>query len=283
MSEGQVEIVDTAAAVKDVELSKESSTIESPEVKVQSSPSETSLIETNTSDQQIDDILKEVEVIRLNKENDIPYKVKIEESNQSTPNTTILSTQQHEDDGNSPVTIDSSLSQSPPPPPPHKTSEEQSKQVSLPIEKLDPNEISQPIEPSKPKANIPNSVSQALFSQPLKVNKIRSKSPTPKFIGLKKPDDPQANKRFENLQKNEDELTKKINKLNKEIDYLKKLVDTASVTADLNELRKLKYAIEKLEEYLDKKQKEKYEVGIQITRAVRRRVDSGESGEFWVN
>lgn len=210
------------------------------EFKPEKSPSISSINEShenNTSDEHIENLLKEVEEMRVN--------------NQTSP----LKSE--------PVANEPQL----------PTQDDTTKKVL--------QEVS--VQETTKKANIPNSVSQALFSQPLKVTKIREKSPTPKFVGIKKPVDPAANKRFEQLQKNDQDLTKKIFKLNKEIDYLKSLVESASVTSDLSELRKLKYAVEKLEEYLDKKQKEKYEVGIQLTRAVRKRVDSGESGEFWVN
>lgn len=225
------------------------------EFKPEKSPSISSINENNTSDEHIENLLKEVEEMRVNNQSS-PLKVEPEASLNSTANTTILSTSKPQDD--TALTIDSST---------------ETKKVL--------QEVS--VQETTRKANIPNSVSQALFSQPLKVTKIREKSPTPKFVGIKKPTDPAANKRFEQLQKKDQELTKKISKLHKEIDYLKSLVETVSVTSDLSELRKLKYAVEKLEEYLDKKQKEKYEVGIQLTRAVRKRVDSGESGEFWVN
>lgn len=225
--------------------------------------------ENNTSDELIDHILKDVEEMRLNtnvakSSSSPPKSTKQEDSAQSTPDSTILSSSYKQaDDSN--ITIDS--------PPQTQAKEEE------PIEVLKELPTREPVN----KANIPNSVSQALFSQPLKVTKIREKAPTPKFVGIKKPADPAANKRFEELQRRDQELSQKIHKLNKEIDYLKSLVETVSVTSNLSELRKLKYAIEKLEEYLDKKQKEKYELGIQLTRAVRKRVDSGESGEFWVS
>ncbi|KAH3667749.1 hypothetical protein WICMUC_005281 [Wickerhamomyces mucosus] len=132
-------------------------------------------------------------------------------------------------------------------------------------------------------SNIPKSVSQALFSSGLKVTKVRDKSSAPKFIGHKAPENPQANAKIEELQNRDYSLSLKIAKLTREINYLKNLIETASISSDLSELRKLKFAIERLEEFLDVKQKEKYEIGISLTRAVRRRVDSGEVGEYWVN
>lgn len=247
------EIKETSELAQDTEVPVSKSEV----VDTERSPSINEEHENNTSDEHIDNILKEVEEIRFNKQSSTPLKVKVEHSAVSTPNSTILSTQQpHEDTS---ITIDS------------------------PPKSLDTSIVNEVKTAPTKKANIPNSVSQALFSQPLKVTKIREKSPTPRFVGIKGPADPAANKRFEELQRKDQELSQKIFKLNREIEYLKSLVETASVTSDLSELRKLKYAIEKLEEYLDKKQKDKYEIGIQLTRAVRKRVDSGESGEFWVS
>lgn len=131
------------------------------------------------------------------------------------------------------------------------------------------------------KSDIPRSVSKALFSQGLKVTKVRDNGNSPKFIGLKQPQDPESIKRFNDLQKTNNELTKKIKKVEIEINYLKDLIENANVTTDLSELKKLEFAIDKLKQYLDVKEKEKYEIGIQLTRAVRKRVDSGELGEFW--
>lgn len=263
MTEEETHTSDVKSIQENNEIAEESQNrVVDAETKGGKSPVSSSLNEThenNTSDEHIDNILKEVEGIRLNKQSSTPIKGIVEDSALSTPDSTILSTQHPQDEAS--ITMDS---------PPKG------------LEKPILQETAAP-EKTKIKANIPNSVSQALFSQPLKVTKIREKSPTPKFVGIKGPADPAATKRFDELQSRDQELTLKIHKLNKEIEYLKSLVETASVTSDLSELRKLKYAIEKLEEYLDKKQKDKYEVGIQLTRAVRKRVDSGESGEFWVS
>lgn len=129
---------------------------------------------------------------------------------------------------------------------------------------------------------IPKSVSQALFTSSVKVMKVRDKTTAPKFIGMKpKDEESPSTLKIAALQQREKELSIKTRKLRKEIDYLKDLIDTASVSSNLSELRKLKYAIERLEGFLDQKEKEKYEVGIQLTRSLRKRVDSGDYGEFW--
>ncbi|CEP21907.1 BNI5 [Cyberlindnera jadinii] len=140
------------------------------------------------------------------------------------------------------------------------------------------------VEPAQQaRKDIPKSVSQALFT-PLKVMRVRERDSAPKFVGIKsKDEDEQSRKKIESLQQREQELAQKTRKLQKEIDYLNNLIDTAGVSSDLTELRKLKYAIERLNSFLDQKEKEKYEVGIQLTRALRKRVDSGDYGEFWSN
>jgi uncharacterized protein YlxW (UPF0749 family) len=133
-----------------------------------------------------------------------------------------------------------------------------------------------------PKSNIPKSVSQALFGGGLKVTKVRDQRPELKFIGLKK-ENIASDKKVKALQLKLVEINQKISKLNREISYLNNLIDTAAISSDLTELKKLRFAIQRLEEFLDEKQKEKYEIGMVLTRAMRRRIDSGESGEFWVN
>lgn len=131
---------------------------------------------------------------------------------------------------------------------------------------------------------IPKSISQALFSKSaLKVTKVHEKSAVPKFIGIKPPESPQDTQKMESLQRKEKHLNRKIKKLESEIEYLNNLIDNAGITSDLNEMRKVKSAIDKLQSYLDQVFKEKYEIGTLITRAVRKKIDSGEGGEFWVN
>lgn len=130
---------------------------------------------------------------------------------------------------------------------------------------------------------IPKSVSQALFTSTVKVMKVRDKTVAPKFIGMKPKEDPESFQKIETLQQSERELSNKTRKLRSEISYLQELIDTASISSNLNELRKLKFAIERLGKFLDQKEKEKYEVGIQLTRMLRKRVDSGDYGEFWSN
>jgi hypothetical protein len=197
-----------------------------------------------TTDDQIDDLLREVEELKASS----PIKLPVGESNESTPDTSLPS---------------SHLETSP---------ESEVDQAMSPAVKAE-----------KQKPNIPKSISQALTSSSLKVLKVRDKNVAPKFIGIKPKEDPVANKKIEALQQREYELNIKSRKLQKEIDYLRNLIETASVSSNLAELRKLKYAIERLEDFLDQKEKEKYEIGIQLTRALRKRVDSGDYGEFWSN
>jgi hypothetical protein len=196
-----------------------------------------------TTDDQIDDLLREVEELKASS----PIKFPVRKSNESTPDTSLPSSHT-------------------------ETSPE--------------SDVDQTISPdvkAEKQPNIPKSISQALTSSSLKVLKVRDKSVAPKFIGIKPKEDPVSNKKIEALQQREYELNIKSRKLQKEIDYLRNLIETASVSSNLAELRKLKYAIERLEDFLDQKEKEKYEVGIQLTRALRKRVDSGDYGEFWSN
>lgn len=139
----------------------------------------------------------------------------------------------------------------------------------------------EPLESLKKESTIPKSVSQALFGGALKVTKVRDQKEL-KFIGIKK-ENPESNNKIKTLQLKLAETNKKIIKLDKEINYLNNLIDSAAISSDLTEVRKLKVAIQRLQEFLDQKQKEKYEIGMVLTRAMRRRIDSGESGEFWVN
>lgn len=82
------------------------------------------------------------------------------------------------------------------------------------------------------------------------------------------------------LQRRHDYLSQKCAKLSKEIDYLTKM--NSQSTLDIEDTRKLTNALKKLQEYLDKKTKEKYEVGVLLSRKLRRQINLGENGEFWI-
>lgn len=82
------------------------------------------------------------------------------------------------------------------------------------------------------------------------------------------------------LQRKLDHLVKKCAKLQKEIDYLNNMNSSSSLP--IEDSRKLSRAIDKLQEYLDKKNKEKYDVGVLLSRQLRREIDRGENGQFWV-
>lgn len=226
-----------------------------------SAPSPPSPSSSAYSDDQIDTLLKEVEEIKKNS----PIK--------PTPqDTTATTTPVRPADPKTP----SPVKQSPATLSPIPT------RSNTPTEDLSKLRINK--NNNRPtNTNIPNSVSQALFSKSLKVIKIHEKTAAPKFVGIKTPPAPEYTAKIEQLQMKDYELTAKIKKLRKEIDYLKDLIDSASITSNLEELRKLKYAIKRLESYLDVKNKEKYEVGISLTRALRRRVASGEIAEFWAS
>lgn len=223
-----------------------------------------SVVETeagDTTDEQIEKLLKEVEIIKQNSPVKLPTP-QTTQSSESTPDSTVLS--QHADSSSD------SLDQVPPI---STTTATQAAPSSVTTKT--------PVTTTNSQGKtIPKSVSQALFSNALKVTRVRDKTSAPRYIGKHVPDEAAAAK-IESLQQRDYELTRKIRKLQREIDYLKGLIDTASVSSNLAELRKLRYAIERLEDFLDQKQKEKYEVGILLTRAVRKRVDSGELGEFW--
>ncbi|XDT41547.1 Hypothetical protein J6898_03063 [Nakaseomyces glabratus] len=75
-------------------------------------------------------------------------------------------------------------------------------------------------------------------------------------------------------------LTTKCGKIQKEIDYLNKM--NSQGTLSIDDSRKLTRAIAKLQEYLDKKNKERYEVGVLLSRQLRRDINRGENGEFWI-
>ncbi|QLQ82637.1 hypothetical protein HG537_0H04000 [Torulaspora globosa] len=82
------------------------------------------------------------------------------------------------------------------------------------------------------------------------------------------------------LQKRLDYLTKKCIKLQKEINYLNDM--NHKNTLSIEDKRKLSSAIEKLQEYLDKKTKEKYDLGVLVSRQLRKQIDRGENGQFWI-
>lgn len=77
-----------------------------------------------------------------------------------------------------------------------------------------------------------------------------------------------------------DYLTKKCSKLQREISYLQDMSTQTTLTID--DKKKLLEAINKLQEYLDSKTKEKYELGVQLSRQLRKEIDRGENGQFWV-
>lgn len=82
------------------------------------------------------------------------------------------------------------------------------------------------------------------------------------------------------LQKRLDYLTKKCLKLRKEIQYLNDM--NYQNTLSIEDGRRLSSAIEKLQEYLDTKNKERYDLGILVSRQLRRDIDRGENGQFWI-
>ncbi|CCF56177.1 hypothetical protein KAFR_0A07430 [Kazachstania africana CBS 2517] len=82
------------------------------------------------------------------------------------------------------------------------------------------------------------------------------------------------------LQKRHDYLINKCMKLNKEIDYLNKMMLQGNL--DVGDNKKLKLAISKLQQYYDEKNKEKYEVGVILSRQLRKQINNGENGQFWV-
>ncbi|SCU87232.1 LADA_0E02784g1_1 [Lachancea dasiensis] len=75
-------------------------------------------------------------------------------------------------------------------------------------------------------------------------------------------------------------LTLKCSKLQREIQYLSDLRDRGAVAPE--DSRKINNALVKLQEYLDRKTKERYEIGVLLSRQLRREIDRGENGQFWV-
>ena len=82
------------------------------------------------------------------------------------------------------------------------------------------------------------------------------------------------------LEKKYELLTNKCNKLAKEVRYLTRMLGEGKLS--IEDSRKLKVGLERLQEYLDKKTKEKYETGVLLSRQLRRRIDRGENGQFWI-
>lgn len=82
------------------------------------------------------------------------------------------------------------------------------------------------------------------------------------------------------LQTRHDYLARKCIKLQREIQYLSDLRDRGAVAPE--DARKINSALEKLQEYLDLKTKERYEIGVLLSRQLRREIDRGENGQFWV-
>lgn len=81
-------------------------------------------------------------------------------------------------------------------------------------------------------------------------------------------------------QKRLDYLAKKCLKLQKEIKYLRDM--NSQNTLSIEDGRRLSNAIDKLQEYLDRKTKEKYELGVLLSRQLRKEIDRGENGQFWI-
>ncbi|EDO16384.1 hypothetical protein Kpol_1051p34 [Vanderwaltozyma polyspora DSM 70294] len=86
---------------------------------------------------------------------------------------------------------------------------------------------------------------------------------------------------IEKLQSRQDYLIMKCSKLQKEINYLKNMNTQGMLS--IEDSRKLNSAIQKLQDYLDRKTKEKYEVGLSLSRQLRKGVDRGENAQFWVS
>lgn len=82
------------------------------------------------------------------------------------------------------------------------------------------------------------------------------------------------------LEQRYDHLTNKTTKLTKEISYLTGMVNQGNLSID--DTKRLKVALAKLQEYLDRKTKERYETGVLLSRQLRRQIDRGENGQFWI-
>ncbi|SCV05252.1 LANO_0H03400g1_1 [Lachancea nothofagi CBS 11611] len=88
------------------------------------------------------------------------------------------------------------------------------------------------------------------------------------------------NSQAQKLQSRHDYLTCKCTKLQREIQYLSDLRDRGAVAPE--DTRKINGALVQLQEYLDRKTKERYEIGVLLSRQLRREIDRGENGQFWV-
>lgn len=82
------------------------------------------------------------------------------------------------------------------------------------------------------------------------------------------------------LQNMHEHLANKCVKLSKEIKYLTSLQSDPSISFE--DGQKLQIALIKLQDYLDLKLKEKYEVGVKLSRQLRKQINMGENGEFWI-
>ncbi|SMN19818.1 similar to Saccharomyces cerevisiae YNL166C BNI5 Protein involved in organization of septins at the mother-bud neck [Maudiozyma saulgeensis] len=85
---------------------------------------------------------------------------------------------------------------------------------------------------------------------------------------------------LERIEQRYDYLTNKTTKLTKEISYLTGMVSQGNLSID--DSKRLKVALTKLQEYLDRKTKERYETGVLLSRQLRKQIDKGENGQFWV-
>ncbi|AGO13178.1 AaceriAFR027Cp [[Ashbya] aceris (nom. inval.)] len=83
------------------------------------------------------------------------------------------------------------------------------------------------------------------------------------------------------LQRKHDYLIMKCVKLSKEIKYLTNLKKNGSLSVE--DTRKMNDALEKLQEYLDRKSKEKYEIGVLLSRRIRKHINNGSNGQFWLS
>ncbi|SCU96694.1 LAME_0F17106g1_1 [Lachancea meyersii CBS 8951] len=113
-------------------------------------------------------------------------------------------------------------------------------------------------------------------AHPHTLRKTSNPSPFRVVSVSKNPDHSQAQK----LQARHDYLTCKCTKLQREIQYLSDLRDRGALTPD--DAHKISNALQQLQEYLDRKTKERYEVGVLLSRQLRREIDRGENGQFWV-
>ncbi|CCK70806.1 Bni5p KNAG_0F01380 [Huiozyma naganishii CBS 8797] len=83
------------------------------------------------------------------------------------------------------------------------------------------------------------------------------------------------------LQARHEYLIDKCGKLSKEIAYLRGMEDQGML--ELGDAKRLDGALQKLQDYLDAKTKERYDVGVLLSRKLRRQINLGENGEFWIS